>query len=52
MHECPKCGQACDCIGDDTWDDTESAFCECDCEDDLDNEDEWNRWANDIGGEG
>lgn len=19
MHECPECGQACDCDGDDTW---------------------------------
>jgi hypothetical protein len=32
MHECPNCGQACDCIGDDTWDDTEAAECECQCE--------------------
>ena len=34
MHECPICGQACDCIGDDTWDDTEAYECEHDCEDD------------------
>lgn len=32
MHECPNCGQACDCMGDDTWNDSESAFCECECE--------------------
>ncbi len=32
MHECPNCGQACDCIGDDTWDDSEAAYCQCDCE--------------------
>ena len=32
MHVCPNCGQACDCIGDDTWDDTEAAHCEHDCE--------------------
>ena len=19
MHECPECGQACDCDGEDTW---------------------------------
>ena len=25
MHECPNCGQACDCIGDDTWDDSKLA---------------------------
>ena len=37
MHECPNCGQACDCIGDDTWDDSEAIDCEhdCDYEDDL-----------------
>lgn len=23
MHECPECGQACDCDGDDTWMDTD-----------------------------
>ena len=38
MHECPNCGQACDCIGDDTWNDLESLECECDCE-----------WARDNG---
>lgn len=31
MHECPNCGQACDCIGDDTWDCLESLGCTCDC---------------------
>lgn len=31
MHECPNCGQACDCIGDDTWSDTEALECRCDC---------------------
>lgn len=39
MHECPNCGQACDCIGDDTWDDNESAHCRHECEDDLANDD-------------
>jgi hypothetical protein len=33
MHECPKCGQACKCLGDDTWDDTEADECQCACED-------------------
>ena len=39
MHECPNCGQACDCIGDDTWDDSEAEFCEHECEDDCDEDD-------------
>jgi hypothetical protein len=38
MHECPNCGQACDCIGDDTWDDTEAAQCEHDCEESEDDD--------------
>lgn len=41
MHECPNCGQACDCIGDDTWDDTEAEECQCECEWLEDNEDGW-----------
>jgi len=40
MHECPGCGQACDCIGDDTWDDTEAWHCQCTCEWLRDNTDE------------
>jgi len=53
MHECPFCSQACDCDGEDTWLNPPD-HCQCDCEDDVDeeNEDEWNHWANDIGGEG
>jgi hypothetical protein len=31
MHECPACGMACDCDGDDLW--NEEAECRCDCED-------------------
>lgn len=31
MHECPICGQACDCCGDDLWNDAEAANCEHDC---------------------
>ena len=43
MHECPDCGQACDCDGEDTWNDYDSPDaknCTHDCEeyeeDDLD----------------
>ena len=35
MHECPECGQACDCDGEDTWhewDSGEAEDCECDHE--------------------
>lgn len=30
MHECPDCGFACDCDGEDTWFE-EYPDCECDC---------------------
>ena len=43
MHECPECGQACCCDGEDTWFD-EYTECECDCwkEDDaLDYDEDW-----------
>lgn len=40
MHECPECGQACDCCGDDTWDNSEAACCEHECDDEYD-EDEY-----------
>jgi hypothetical protein len=32
MHECPDCGQVCDCTGDDTWMDCESDTCEHECD--------------------
>jgi hypothetical protein len=32
MHECPECGQACDCDQEDTWID-DPDFCTHDCED-------------------
>jgi hypothetical protein len=32
MHECPDCGQACDCVGDDVWDDSEAQRCTCECD--------------------
>ena len=44
MHECPRCGQACDCIGDDLWNDLEAEFCECECEwleDNVDGDDDY-----------
>ena len=31
MHECPDCGQACDCDGEDTWFNECPDNCECDC---------------------
>ena len=39
MHECPDCGQACDCDGEDTWhewDSEEAENCSCGCEGELD----------------
>lgn len=37
MHECPNCGYACDCDGEDTWwDDYPSCACDCDAQDDDD----------------
>ena len=31
MHECPWCGQACDCDMDDTWFDEAPLDCACEC---------------------
>jgi len=36
MHDCPNCGQACDCDGEDTWNDAASFDCEHDCEEEDD----------------
>lgn len=36
MHECPRCGQACDCDGEDLWHSypaREVLECTCECED-------------------
>ncbi len=36
MHECPECGQTCDCDGEDTWNDVGSSDwlnCSHECED-------------------
>ena len=41
MHSCPNCGQACDCIGDDLWNELEAAHCQCQCE--FDDEDYWHK---------
>lgn len=54
MHECPFCGQACNCDGEDTWLNPPD-HCQCECLDEYDeeNDEEWNDWASDdIGGEG
>ena len=44
MHECPECGQACDCDGEDTWNSGLQIYLNCthDCQefdDDSDNDD-------------
>lgn len=36
MHECPNCGFACDCDGDDTWNDAAAADCVCGCDEEDD----------------
>ena len=36
MHDCPECFQACDCDGEDTWLESESDFCNHECEPDED----------------
>ena len=32
MHDCPDCGQACACDGEDTWNDEASEDCVHDCD--------------------
>jgi hypothetical protein len=34
MHECPECGQACDCDSDDVWNDEAAVGCRHQCEQD------------------
>jgi len=34
MHECPQCGQTCDCDGEDVWSDYAGRTCRHNCEDD------------------
>lgn len=41
MHDCPDCGQACDCDGEDTyfgWDSEQAMDCMCDCDPDGNND--------------
>jgi hypothetical protein len=41
MHECPECGQACDCDGEDTWFENVTD-CACTCWiDDMDEDEFW-----------
>ena len=40
MHECPDCGQACDCDGDDLWR-SAPTHCLCECGDYIEPDDEW-----------
>lgn len=42
MHECPYCGEACDCDEEDMWHDEAPDDCMCPCleEGDWDDEDE------------
>ena len=37
MHECPNCGQVCDCDGEDTWfDNVDDCACDCYLDEDYD----------------
>ncbi|MCU0502519.1 MAG: hypothetical protein MUC51_12295 [Anaerolineae bacterium] len=36
MHDCPHCGQACDCDGEDTWNDAAQMGCDHRCEEEDD----------------
>lgn len=38
MHDCPSCGEACDCDGEDTWHDRVSN-CDHECEPEEDDYD-------------
>lgn len=49
MHECPDCGQACTCDGDDTWFENVT-YCVHDC-DDFDGDDEYDREEAEFWGE-
>jgi hypothetical protein len=47
MHDCPRCGQACDCDLEDTWLDA-PIDCICDCEGYYASEDDYEDWAEDA----
>ena len=40
MHECPDCGLACDCDGEDLWNDEAARECDHGC-DGRDEDDAW-----------
>ena len=44
MHECPDCGQACDCDGEDIWNDAAARDCRHYCEEEWDDGD----WEYDL----
>lgn len=49
MHECPECGQACDCDGEDTWVGWPANLdCTHDCEDEWGDDQDNNDWDDDY----
>jgi hypothetical protein len=42
MHECPECGQACDCDGEDTWMTSAANDCTHGCDEPDDDYDDIN----------
>ena len=46
MHECPICGQICDCDGDDFFHDKSPQYCACDCEEQAERWDGMEDFAN------
>lgn len=38
MHECPRCGNVCDCDMEDTWFEAYPEGCSHDCEDEVDDD--------------
>lgn len=47
MHECPDCGQACDCDGEDTWLDEDECEHLCD-PNDLEDDNAWDFLEDDF----
>jgi hypothetical protein len=41
MHECPDCGQVCDCDGEDIWNDAAANECEHGCDEQEGDDDDW-----------
>lgn len=46
MHDCPECGQACDCDSEDTWIDSPD-WCEHDCEPEDEDDGGYGAWKDD-----